>query len=60
MSKCEPNANQCSVQEPSVFSHIEDVYICVFFDGTGNNMFEQENKKKHLEEKLKKSNHSYQ
>lgn len=54
MSKVEPNANQCPIQEPSVISHIEDVYICVFFDGTGNNMFEQENKKKHLEEKLKK------
>lgn len=34
--------------EPSLYSDITDVYICIFFDGTANNMYEQLNKGDHL------------
>lgn len=45
---CIDDANHCSLQDPAMFENVTDVYICVFFDGTGNNMYEQLNKGGHL------------
>ena len=44
------NASACSKDSDNEKEKIKDVYLCVFFDGTGNNCFEQ----KHKQEKLKK------
>lgn len=52
MPKGEPKANQCSIQEPSIIPDITDVYISIFFDGTGNNMYEQIHKAKAAQEKM--------
>lgn len=44
----ETNASSICIEEGQLYSSITDVYICVFFDGTGNNMYEQANKGDHL------------
>lgn len=56
MSKGETIAKSCLLQDQSFINEVEDVYICVFFDGTGNNMYEQYNKGKHLKELREKAN----
>lgn len=48
------NANQCPLQDQSLLNKVTDVYISVFFDGTGNNMYEQLNKKRKLEKPINK------
>lgn len=46
-------AESCNKQEPSWQPDVTDVYICVFFDGTANNCYEELHKK---EEYLKERN----
>lgn len=38
-------AKSCDKQEPSWQPDVTDVYICVFFDGTANNCYEELHKK---------------
>ena len=49
-----PNACSINKGKSQLYSNITDVYICVFFDGTGNNMYEQLNKKRKLEKQINK------
>lgn len=44
---CAPNMNPLSN-----IDELTDIYITVYFDGTGNNMYEQINKERALEEKI--------
>ena len=48
MGKSEVGAKSCNKIEPIIDESVTDVYICVFFDGTGNNMYEQEKKRDNL------------
>lgn len=41
-------AESLETQNSSLYNNVTDVYICIFFDGTGNNMYEQLNKGEHL------------
>ena len=43
-------AEEKDIEERNLRSDLTDVYICVFFDGTGNNMYEQANKSAKLKE----------
>lgn len=49
------DSNNIDKSEPSIYSDVTDVYICIFFDGTGNNMYEQLNKGDHLRELTQKA-----
>lgn len=50
---CTIQAKDYKIQASQLPSDITDIYICVFFDGTGNNMYEQEHKQKKMVEHLK-------
>ena len=54
-----PNACSINKEEAQLYSNITDVYICVFFDGTGNNMYEQIHKAKALQERMIANSISY-
>ena len=41
-------AESCNKQEPSWQPDVTDVYICVFFDGTANNCYEELHKIYHV------------
>lgn len=57
MSECE--AIQCPLQDQSFINELTHVYICVFFDGTGNNMYEQIHKAKAVQERMIADSISY-
>lgn len=46
------NATNPATKKVDEIQQITDVYISIFFDGTGNNMYEQYNKYEKLKEKL--------
>lgn len=48
-------ANAIEIEEKANRQNLTDVYICVFFDGTGNNMYEQVYKKNKVKDLLIKS-----
>lgn len=52
-------ANSCPLQKPSYIEGITDIYICIFFDGTGNNMYEQIHKAKAVQERMIADSISY-
>ena len=54
-NRSENKANGCETQNKPETQRITDVYISVFFDGTGNNMYEQLNKGNHLKELREKA-----
>lgn len=43
------DARSCDKEKKDEYKDVKDVYISVFFDGTGNNMYEQLNKGSHLD-----------
>lgn len=54
MSTCIVNAEAPKKEHPTETQNITDIYISVFFDGTGNNIYEQINKSQSLFNKLKR------
>lgn len=50
-----PEAINTKKAEQSLYEDVTDVYICIFFDGTGNNMYGQLNKGDHLKELTQKA-----
>lgn len=46
------NASVCDKKDSNLSQKITDVYISIFFDGTGNNMYEQVNKAERLRKKF--------
>lgn len=49
------DARSCDIEKKDEYKYVQDVYISVFFDGTGNNMYEQINKGKQQDSLRKKS-----
>ena len=55
MNKCCTPGEECRTQDENLRQRITDIYISIFFDGTGNNMYEQLNKaEKNRQELLEK------
>lgn len=48
------DAKEPKKEDPTETQNITDIYISVFFDGTGNNIYEQINKSQSLFNKLKR------
>lgn len=54
MSTCIVNAKAPKKEHPTETQNITDIYISVFFDGTGNNIYEQVNKSQKFKNKAKR------
>ena len=53
MSSSFVDANESEKEDLTKTQDLTDIYISVFFDGTGNNIYEQINKSQSLSNKLK-------